>query len=195
MSTDRGIRLDMSAPDIGSRPGQDTPGGAKEGYGDAPDPQLQQRFKRALEGQAQPEGPESGEPASPLRGAFDLFGPAGRHALPPPAPHLPDEFFALLDEQLSRLMVGEGSHGGKQVRMDIKEDTLPGVSVVIEEAQGRLQVSFICAVESSRLRLNAHLPQHAPALAQRLQRDVLLRVCTDDPEDPRVFEMLCLGAR
>jgi len=72
--------------------------------------------------------------------------------------------------------------------MDLKDDVLPGVSVVVQEAEGRVVVEFICALEPPRQRLAAAVGQHAQELAGRLRRDVLVRVVTDDPEDPCAVE-------
>lgn len=90
---------------------------------------------------------------------------------------------------IAGLYVGEGAHGGKQVRLEMKEDALPGVTVVIEEVGGRMQIDFTCSVEASRLRLNEAVPEVAPDVAVRLERDVLMRVQTDDEEDRRLFEV------
>ena len=90
---------------------------------------------------------------------------------------------------IAGLYVGEGAHGGKQVRLDLKEDALPGVTVAIEEVGGRMQIDFTCSVEASRLRLNDAVPEVAPQVAGRLERDVLMRVQTDDEEDRRLFEV------
>lgn len=90
---------------------------------------------------------------------------------------------------IAGLYVGEGAHGGKQVRLDLKEDALPGVTVAIEEVGGRMQIDFTCSVEASRLRLNEAVPEVAPQVAGRLERDVLMRVQTDDDEDRRLLEV------
>lgn len=87
------------------------------------------------------------------------------------------------------LYVGEGAHGGKQVRLDLKDEALPGVTVAIEEIAGRMQIDFTCSVETSRLRLNEAVPEVAPDLAGRLNREVLMRVQTDDEEDRCLLEV------
>lgn len=185
MTIDRGIHLNLSVPDRG--PGADAQG--SRGMGQArqeADPQARDTFRKALEGE--PADAQAGKAKNEAPAPFSLFGglrPAA--ALEPPEP---SGVFAQLDELLSGLMVGEDGGGGKQVRMTLAEDVLPGVTVVIEEAQGRVCVDFICAVEPSRLRLNTELPARAPEMAARLQRDVLLRTCTDDEEDPCPFEVL-----
>lgn len=186
MTVDRSIHLNLSMPDPGAA-GADAQG--SRGMGQArqeADPRARDNFRKALEGApADAQGAKAeGEAPAP----FALFG--GLRAAAPTAAPEPSEAFRQLDELLSGLMVGEGGGGGKQVRMALAEDVLPGVTVVIEEAQGRVCVDFICAVEPSRLRLNAELPARAPEMAARLARDVLLRTCTDDEEDPCLFEVL-----
>lgn len=186
MTIDRSIHLNLSMPDPGAA-GADAQG--SRGMGQArqeADPQARDNFRKALAGEPADAkaGKAEGEGEAPA--PFALFGSLRAPAAPPE----PSEVFAQLDELLSGLMVGEGGGGGKQVRMTLAEDVLPGVTVVIEEAQGRVCVDFICAVEPSRLRLNGELPARAPEMAARLARDVLLRTCTDDEEDPCLFEVL-----
>lgn len=184
MSIDRSIRLDVSVPDTGARAGEGfAPGQQRE-----PDAQDRQRFRQALAGApAQPPAEAPTQQAPQALQPFALFG-APPPATSAPAPQLPPAF----DDMLTRLLVDD-QHGSRQVRMELSEDVLPGVTVAIQEAEGRLQVDFICRVEASRLKLNAAAPQHAPQLAERLGRDVLLRVQTDDEEDPCLFEVAASG--
>lgn len=92
---------------------------------------------------------------------------------------------------VERLMVGEG-RSGNQVRMELKDELLPGVTVAIEAQEGRMQVDFFCRIERSRLLLNNALDAMAETLAQRLQRDVMMRVQTDDAEDRCLVERLAV---
>lgn len=94
-----------------------------------------------------------------------------------------EEWREPLGDALERLMVGEGRHG-QQVRMELKEEVLPGVSVALEENEGRLLVTFFCRDEESRCRLAEGLPHFATTLAERLRRDVRVRVQNDDEDDP-----------
>ena len=179
MSTDRSIRLDVSVPDLGARAGEGFASGS--GQQGAADSQARERFDRAFA--PPPLAPAETGAADAIPKPFSLFGSVS------PEQGVSDSTMApQLHELLDRLMVDDEA-GGKQVRMDLKDDLLPGVSIVIQEAEGRLQVDFICRAEASRLRLNAALPAQAPLLAQRLERDVLLRVQTDDLEDPCLFEV------
>lgn len=179
MSVERPIHLDVSVPGFAPSAGEN---GGRSGLGQGQaDPQARQRFEEAL---AKPPEAATGdkEPALATQ-PFALFGSVPVRAVieeQPPAPPI--------GEMVERLMVDDGSHGGKQVRMELKDDLLPGVTVAIQELEGRLQVDFICSVESSRLRLEAAAPGQARQLAEKLQRAVLLRVQTDDEDDPCLFE-------
>lgn len=100
------------------------------------------------------------------------------------------ELVNVINTGLQRLMVSDGSSGNRQVRMMLKEDVLPGVSVVIHEVAGRLQVDYVCSQEASRLRLNDAAPEQARVLAASLNREVLVTVQTDDEEDLCLLEAL-----
>lgn len=192
MSTiDRSIRMDISVPDFGSRMDSQTHSGH---HGNLPkesaDSLTKQRFDEALAEKPAPPGGTRNPTTPPALAPLSLFGswlPAEGAA---PSASQPSVDLELGQALLERLMVDEGSSqgGGKQVRMELKSDVLPGVTIAIQEAEGRLQVDFICSVESSRLRLNAAIPAQAQTLAERLQRSVLLRVQTDDDEDLCLFE-------
>jgi hypothetical protein len=178
MSADRSVRLDVSVPDSGPRTGE----GFARGTGQQqrqPDAESRQRFDDAMRATS-----ESGERVEPpqVPQPFALFG-----SLPPESGQ-DAKLLPRLDDVLDGLMV-DVTGDGRQVRMDLKDEVMPGVTIVIQETQGRLQVDFICSLEDSRLKLNAAAPDHAPQLAQRLGRDVLLRVQTDDEEDPCLFEV------
>lgn len=92
-----------------------------------------------------------------------------------------------LCDSLERLLVSDEDNR-QEVRLDLKDDALPGVTVRLFEAEGGLTVCFICSVDSVRRRLDAAISELAQQLATRLQRDVLLQVQTDDPHDLRLNE-------
>ncbi len=135
--------------------------------------------------------------ASPPAAArpFDLFGtgtpPAGAPgAATAPAsapPHAAADVPAGIDDALSqmaqRMLVGDGSTGRRAVRIQLADDSLPGVEVEVLEEAGDLVAQFTCAVESSRERLARNAQWLADGLAQRLGRSACVRVQTDDPED------------
>ncbi len=94
------------------------------------------------------------------------------------------EISSLLSETAEHLFVGDGQSSPRQVRVELGDDVLPGVTVAIFEEEGRVVAHFSCAVERSRERLERGAVQMADELAQRLKRPVRVRVSTDDPEDP-----------
>lgn len=189
----RRIDLNLSAPDSGASPlpgrdGQSLASAPRE----PPGAQDEARFAAALaaEADADPETPAD-LASSEMPRPFALFGgPSPGAASPDRA--LPSALGEHLNTTVERLMVGEGRHG-RQVRMAIRDDLLPGVTIAIEEQEGRLQVDFFCRIERSRLLLGEALPDMAPTLARRLQRAVLMRVQTDDDEDPCLLEQLALA--
>ncbi len=183
MSADRRIDLNVSVPDYKAGDLASGLGGSGAQPRKDADPGARDRFEQAM----QAGKPPAEAPAALPSNAFALFGlrPA---ASPTPAP-APAPWSGEVGQAVERLMVGDGSSGNKQVRMELKDDVLPGVTVTVQELEGRCQVDFICAVEESRLRLMAAAPAQAPLLAQRLDRPVLLRVQTDDDADPCLFEV------
>ena len=181
-------RIDLNLQQAGFGAASLKTGG--EGAGAQPrspaDAQDEARFAAALAKEpAQADGAE----CEPAPRPFALFGNAPASAAPTPAQRSPNPLAQGLGDAVERLMVGEGT-SGEQVRMELKDDVLPGVCVAIEEREGRLQVDFICSVERSRLKLTDALPDMAHTLAERLRRDVLMRVQTDDEEDPCLVEQL-----
>jgi hypothetical protein len=188
MSVDRRIDLNLSMPDFGA-------GGLQSGKGDAsanrhlPDEAAEQRFAAALAGDGKSE-----EKQTPVTNAspFALFQQSAPSVQGKRNETMPrqSELTENLGNEVERLMVSDGSSGNRQVKMELKDDLLPGVTVAIQELEGRLQVDFVCSVESSRQRLNSALPDLASTLAQRLGRDVLMRVQTDDEDDPCLLEAL-----
>lgn len=182
MTLDRSVRLDVSLAGRGPRSDEGfDPGKQRGDPSDAADPE---KFRQALEAQPAEPGMSPSAEGSP----FGLPGPSLRVASDPQESE-GRQLLQRLGEWLERLLVGEGAAGGKQVRMDLADEILPGVSVLIEQVEGRLQVEFTCTVDPSRLRLVAAAPAQAPSLAQRLDRPVLLRVQTDDEEDRRLLEI------
>lgn len=188
MSLERRIDLNVSVPDFRGQEFQT--GGQRQSALPQPDAQAKSRFDEALAGkntsEAQAEVAERVSAPNP----FSLFGSLQPPAGSPAAGGLAPALSSRIGDGIERLMVDDGSNGNRQVRMALKDDLLPGVTVAIQELDGRLQVDFICSDESSRLRLNEAAPSQAQALAERLRREVLLRVQTDDPEDPCLTEAL-----
>ena len=196
MSVDRSIRLDLSTAGLAGGHLADVAGGnadsaAPRDFGQA-DPEAARRFQTALDSPVA--STEKSSPPVLPPSPFGLF----RAAVAPSAVEKQEtaggrSFSELLGVEVERLMVGEGRSGGQEIRMDLKDEALPGVTVVIGECEGRLQVDFICCEEASRLKLCAVLDHFAETLAGRLSRDVLVRVMTDDEEDPRLCESLAMA--
>ncbi len=128
---------------------------------------------------------------------FDLFGtgtpsPAA-HGSAPATANAAADVPAGIDDALShmaqRMLVGDGSTGRRAVRIQLADDSLPGVEVEVLEEAGDLVAQFTCAVESSRERLARNAQWLADGLAQRLGRSACVRVQTDDPEDLCLVEV------
>jgi hypothetical protein len=89
-----------------------------------------------------------------------------------------------LVEAVERLMVGD-VQGTQQVRMTLRDDVLPGVTVTVQQAAAQLQVVFECSVRASRQLIDRCAPAVARSLARRLGRDVVLQVeAVDDEGSP-----------
>ena len=187
MSIDRRIDLNLSMPEFDSSRLQRERDNSQPRQG-APDAEAQDRFAAAMAAKRVDAQPTLGAPPSP----FSLFQPAGAlsHEIAGAPLEHHEEVMGDLNDGVERLMVGDGSSGNRQVRMELKDEFLPGVSVTIQELEGRLQVDFICSVEDSRRKLNCALSDMSQTLAQRLGREILMRVQTDDEEYPCLQEAL-----
>lgn len=116
----------------------------------------------------------------------------GSAAQPVTAVEPPIGLAQCLEQAADRLLVADGSNGrGPEVRIALKDEVLPGVTVSIYEGEGRLVAEFICADEQSREKLNACAPGLAQDISQALRRPVLVRVVTEDPDDPCLYEASC----
>jgi len=189
MSTERRIDLNVGVPDFGARQFHTGAGNDQQRPMHSPDPQAQERFAQALSGKLPTElPPERVSPPSP----FSLFGGLPVASRDAQDAHRTAEVASRIGASIERLMVSDGQHGNRQVRMELKDDVLQGVTVAIQEINGRLQVDFICSHEDTRLLLNAAAPEQARTLAERLQREVLLCVQTDDVDDPCSVDALGL---
>lgn len=184
MSVERSVHLDLSAGSADARTRGQGPPADRRGE---PDPRAREEFERLLSGPPKEAHADGSAVVHP--GPFALLA---RHAAraAEARPGGGPELSQALESLASRLMVGEGQGGGKQVRLELGEDVVPGVTVVVEQVQGRLQVDFICSQESTRLALAAHIRDSAGVLATRLGCGVLLRVLSDHPGDPCLAEVL-----
>ena len=140
--------------------------------------------------QAMSQGDVDAAPASEPPAAsspFSLFG-AGARAPAPGDDGQSEALAQALSETAEQLLVADGSQGRRQVRVELKDDVLPGVSVSVYEEEGRTVADFTCANERSRERLCEMAPDLAAQLAESLDRPTRVRVGTDDPEDPCLAE-------
>ncbi|QEI08261.1 hypothetical protein FXN63_22295 [Pigmentiphaga aceris] len=116
---------------------------------------------------------------------FALFGTARTDASGQAA--VPSGLADVLSQSAEQLMIND-QDGRREVRVELKDDVFPGVSVAVFENEGRLVAAFTCSDESSRERLAACAPALAKELAQSLSRATLVQVQTDDPDDPCLVE-------
>ncbi|MEN4920214.1 hypothetical protein ABE485_16200 [Achromobacter spanius] len=138
--------------------------------------------------QAMSQGEADAPPAPPAASSpFALFG-AGAPVAAAGAEGQSAALAQALSDTAGQLLVADGSQGRRQVRIELKDDVLPGVSVSVYEDEGRLVADFVCAHEGSRERLCAMAPDLAAQMAASLDRPTRVRVATDDPEDPRLAE-------
>ena len=175
---DLDIGLSRGLPDLG-QPGA---GSTRREASDA-DRQAFQQALSAEGGEAQPDQPDT---AAETPRPFALFPSVAAETVADPAP---DGLAQALGEAADRMLVGDGSSGRREVRLDLKAEVLPGVALSVYEEEGRLVAAFVCASEASRETLNRCAQTLADELAQSLGRAVLVRVLTDDPDDPCLFEV------
>ncbi|MBH1965534.1 MAG: hypothetical protein I8H77_14425 [Comamonadaceae bacterium] len=120
---------------------------------------------------------------------FDLFTRSVTVAAPAPPVHAPA--MAALESNLVHmarsLMVGEGVHGAT-IRLDLGSEHFPGVVLEVFKDQGTIVAQFVCANESSRTRLANATHWLSNSLSRGIGKDTLVRVTSDDPEDPHPVE-------
>lgn len=117
---------------------------------------------------------------------FALFG--GPAAPRTGQNHVPEGLAQDLAQAADRMLVGDGSTGRREVRLDLKDEILPGVTMSVYEEEGSLVAAFVCLREASRERLVACAQALADEWAQSMGRSVLVRISTDDPDDPCLTE-------
>ena len=180
--TERRIDLDIglarSMPDLG----QTGAGSARRDASDAD----RQAFQQALSSDGGDPAPETADTPLDTPRPFALF--PGLTASSPASSAAPAGLAQALGEAADRMLVGDGGSGRREVRLDLKAEVLPGVTLSVYEEEGRLVAAFVCASEASRETLNRCAQTLADELAQSLARAVLVRVSTDDPDDPCLFE-------
>lgn len=189
MSTDRRIGLEIGLSQGGAE--WDTrQGGDAERRRDA-DEADSQAFARALKG-ADDESLDAARMSAPLT-PFGLFGPA-----PPQAPAAPDAASGL-EESLrlaaGRLLVSDQGGGGRrEVRVELDEGFMEGVSVSVFEDGGALAVLFRCASERAQQRVSALAQGLADGLAATLRRLVRINLQDRDGADVHPGQWLADGS-
>lgn len=201
MSTDRPISLNLGMPQ--QSPFDARPDGERQPGADARDAgQLSDEARRMRD--LMNNGARGGAPASPLSTAasasaenlrpLDLFGgpaavaaqaAAARGEAPQAAvPHDVAGAGEALSQLASRLLVSDGSSGRRAVQIRLSDEGLAGVVLDVFEDGGRVVAQFVCTLEPARERLARAAGWLATSLAEQLQRETLVRVLADDPEDP-----------
>ncbi|MGE8658759.1 MAG: hypothetical protein ACN6O8_18610 [Achromobacter sp.] len=178
MSIDRRISLDTAIAQ-GS--------GLAQSDGQALGRQASDADRRAFEQAMAQDGEAPRPPAPAAPTPFSLFG-AARAQAAAPADSPSQALAQALLGSAEQLLVADGSQGRRQVRVELKDEVLPGVSVSVYEAEGRIVADFTCASETSRERLASLARPLAGQLAESLDRPTRVRVATDDPEDPCLTE-------
>lgn len=98
-------------------------------------------------------------------------------------PHQP--LMQMVAESATRMLVGNGDHGARQVRIDIADETLPGVTVQVYQAAGEWVAQFTCSQPDSFEILAQPAPEMAQSLADTLQAPACWLVEIDPPNrDP-----------
>ncbi|WP_323018745.1 hypothetical protein [Castellaniella sp.] len=126
------------------------------------------------------------DPAGDTPKPFALFG--GPAAPLSGSEQAPAGLAQDLARAADRMLVGDGSTGRREVRLALKDEILPGVTMSVYEEEGRLVAAFVCSREASRERLAACARALADEWAQSVGRPVLVRVSADDPDDPCLTE-------
>jgi len=179
MSTiDRRIALDtgltQGMPDFS----QSRAGGGRREAADTD----RQAFEQALTQSG--DSPEGELKSPPALQPFGLYG-----APATPSAHPPSGLADSLGEAVDRLLVDDGASGGRpEVRITLRDEVMPGVTVAVYQAEGRMVASFVCANETSREKLIRCAQALADDMSRSLGQPALVQVSTDDPEDPCLFE-------
>ena len=137
---------------------------------------------------------ETEPPTGQLLRPLDLFGGSFlKTQEPEPATIGSSTPVAELEENIVRmartLMVSQGPEGVARVRMELGREHFPGVVLEVFRNEGTLVAQFVCASEQSRALLGRAVPWLGESLSRRLKSDTLIRVQTDDPEDPLPVEV------
>lgn len=122
---------------------------------------------------------------------FELFSSVPPSSLEPSPLAQPAEL-KLLDEGLARLartlLVSENMQGSQTLRMELTAEHFPGVVLEVFKDEGAVVAQFVCSNEHSRTSLARAARWLGESMSSHLKRNTLVRVLTDDPEDPSPVE-------
>lgn len=116
-------------------------------------------------------------PATPSPATFTFGAPGDAMLRGMTAAAAPDNRAVgrLIDAIASRVLVGDGSAGGREVRIEIGQDVFPGLEIRIFEEGGRLVVAFATANAADLALLRGRSSELASRLKERAGREVELR--------------------
>jgi hypothetical protein len=185
------VRLDIGAQANARADSQSAQSG-NGGLDDSPGEERLDRFRRALAGSADGDSLAAAQPraeaqhashSSQAPGAFGLFGSV-MHAPLPPMPALQntpaDDSAAanttarLAGEVADRILVS--GDDGREARIAVRNDVMPGVEVRITQEQGRWVVAFIVSDAGSFKVLENAGQTIADQLANRLRSGVEVKL-------------------
>jgi hypothetical protein len=175
------VRLDIGAQANGRADSQAAQSG-NGGLDDSPEEESLDRFRRALAGgSADGDSLAASQPGAEARhashaplapGAFGLFGSIMQlsHITAPDDSAAASATAHLADEVADRILVS--SDEGREARIAIRNDVMPGVEVRITQEQGRWVVAFIVGDAGSLKVLENAGPTIADELANRLESGI-----------------------
>jgi hypothetical protein len=143
-----------------------------------PDKFAQQAFERAIAGEEEDPDADLRERPSPV----SLLASAATVSQPERIDAAEDRLSDLIVAMVKHLYVSRDSEH-HSVMMELTDDLLPGVTLTVYE-DARVVANFVCAVETSRLRLCDIATRLVRQLADALLAPSRVRVTTDDPMDP-----------
>lgn len=138
-------------------------------------------------------GPEGSNDAPPqgTPTPFDLFRPGAMASSASATQGAPgagagtgvDDRLEAVAQAIERMTFSDGSTGGeREVRVELRSNLLPGTELRIAERAGELQVEFVVTDPKSGAWLSAQSESMAGQLAERLRRDVRVRVRAPDAD-------------
>ncbi|WP_142848233.1 type III secretion HpaP family protein [Telmatospirillum sp. J64-1] len=126
-----------------------------------------------------------GEQPQSLPNPFDLLRPGTMPSTAPaaaPSPLASADLTALADTVAERILVSdENADGSQEVRIQLKENVLPGTEIRLRHEGGRLVVELVCANADSLRFLDSQRDGLSSLLNSRLKDEVQVRVTPAGP--------------